>query len=417
MVLVDTSFSVSGPGQAVEARALARAASTRFPPGNLWRWWRSTTSRGWSRSPPASAGRRMPRSTGLSPRPRGHPLPRGAGRRLGADRGPAGTGGGGDRPAGRRLGARERLSLAACRGGDPPGGGAGREPRRRRQSIGNRRRPPSGCGGGGPPSATPGSRSRWTAWCWTTACSGWSPANRRSGFPVTLPDSGVVTAVISDPRGYPADDRRYRRLNPADAAGVLLVTEDRVREIYLERALASTGADAGAVATVAAADLGRRPDLLAGAAVVVLAGARGLGRAGRGRLSAFVRGGGGLLAVGGPAAAAAARAGLLGAGAEPGPEAARITPSRCRGALGPASSGGPRPGGAGRPARRVAVRGDGGNQRLGRHRGAVVHRRRAGPRRPGPSTPAASSSSPPTCATRATTCPGGRSSCRSCTKW
>ena len=189
-------------------------------------------------------------------------------------------------------------------------------------------------------------------------------------LPVTLPDAGVATAAISDPAGYPADNRRHRRLDAA--AGVLLVTEAGIPEVYLERALVFAGAAEGTVSTVAAADLaasgrssraasrggavstvtaadlvasgrpnraasrrgtvatvtaadlGRRPNLLAEAAVVVLAGTRGLGRVGRERLAVFVRGGGGLLAVGGPAAAAAARAGLLGADAEPGSEAARV---------------------------------------------------------------------------------------------
>ena len=143
--------------------------------------------------------------------------------------------------------------------------------------------------------------------------------------PLELPASGLVTAVVSDPVGYPADDRRYRRLDAADAAAVLLVTEDRrARELYLERALAPGGAvDGFTLTTAEAADLERQPDLLAEAAVVVLAGARGLGRIGRERLASFVRGGGGLLAVGETAAAAAARAGLLGAGAEPEPEATR----------------------------------------------------------------------------------------------
>ena len=143
--------------------------------------------------------------------------------------------------------------------------------------------------------------------------------------PLALPAAGVVTAVVSDAVGYPADDRRYRRLDPAGAAGVLLVLEDRrVPELYLERALAPGGAVGGfTVTTVAAAELGRGADRLAEAAVVVLAGARGLDRTGRERLGAFVRGGGGLLAVGGAAAAAAARAGLLGAGAAPDADAVR----------------------------------------------------------------------------------------------
>ncbi len=144
--------------------------------------------------------------------------------------------------------------------------------------------------------------------------------------PVTLPASGVVRAAVSDPAGYPADDRRYRRLDGPGAAGVLLVADGRSGELYLERALAPGGASDGfALTTAAAADLGQGPDRLAEAAVVVLAGARGLGRAGRTRLAAFVRGGGGLLAVGGPAAAAAARAGLVGGGAGRGRVAARTS--------------------------------------------------------------------------------------------
>ena len=167
-------------------------------------------------------------------------------------------------------------------------------------------------------------------------------------LPVTLPDAGVATVAVSDPAGYPADDRRYRRLDAADAARVLLVTDAGVPEVYLERALAAVGPARVAVATAttidlavsgrpnrtasrggadptAAADPGRRSDLSAQAGVVVLAGARGLGRAGRERLAAFVRAGGGLLAVGGPATAAAARAGLL--GGEPGAEASRVPPA------------------------------------------------------------------------------------------
>ena len=149
--------------------------------------------------------------------------------------------------------------------------------------------------------------------------------------PLVLPATGVVTAAVSDPAGYSADDRRYRRLEPADAAGVLLVADEGgAPELYLRRALSpGDGVGRFIVATAAASELGpasgsgQRPDPLAEAAVVVLTGVRGLGRAGRDRLAAFVRGGGGLLAVGGPAAAAAARAGLLGAAAGPEPAETR----------------------------------------------------------------------------------------------
>ena len=63
VVLVDTSFSVSAPGQAAEARALAHAVVDAVPAGSSRGWWRSMTPRGWWRPSPARAGRLMPRST------------------------------------------------------------------------------------------------------------------------------------------------------------------------------------------------------------------------------------------------------------------------------------------------------------------------------------------------------------------
>ena len=323
VVLVDTSFSVSGPGQAVEARALARAAIDAVPAGQLVGVVAFDDVARVVAVPARERGAAHAAVDGLSPRPRGTRYREGlaaASALIGDRRGRVVVvtdlqAGGWERGSGYLS---RHVEVETRRVAAPAGNlavvGIDREPsqtavrlRRWGTAVGDTRLTLTVDG-----VVLDDSVQRV------------EPGESTIRLPVTLPDSGVVTAVISDPTGYPADDRRYRRLNPSDAAGVLLVTEDRVREIYLERALASAGADAGAVATVAAADLGRRPDLLAGAAVVVLAGARGLGRAGRGRLSAFVRGGGGLLAVGGPAAAAAARAGLLGAGAEPGPEAARI---------------------------------------------------------------------------------------------
>ena len=123
-------------------------------------------------------------------------------------------------------------------------------------------------------------------------------------FPVVLPAVGVATVSVVDTVGYAADDRRYRLLDPPAPAPVLLVTSDpRARDavFYLERALA-LGEETGpfSVVTMAAAEIAARPDGLDQARAVLLTGALGLDRRGRNRLATFVRNGGGLLLVAGP---------------------------------------------------------------------------------------------------------------------
>ena len=123
-------------------------------------------------------------------------------------------------------------------------------------------------------------------------------------FPVVLPAAGVATVSVVDPIGYAADDRRYRLLDPPEPAPVLLVTSDPpagAPVFYLERALAP-GEEVGSfsVDTIGAAALVARPEPLERARAVVLVGARGLAGRGRDRLAAFVRDGGGLLIVAGP---------------------------------------------------------------------------------------------------------------------
>ena len=130
------------------------------------------------------------------------------------------------------------------------------------------------------------------------------PGRTTVRFPVVLPAVGVATVSVVDPVGYAADDRRYRLLDAPEPALVLVVTSHpRARDavFYLERALAP-GEDAGrfSVDVVAAAAVGARPERLDRADAVVLIGALGLDRRGRDRLAAFVRGGGGLLLVAGP---------------------------------------------------------------------------------------------------------------------
>ena len=130
------------------------------------------------------------------------------------------------------------------------------------------------------------------------------PGRTTVRFPVVLPAAGVATVSVVDPVGYAADNRRYRLLDPPAPAPVLLVTSDpRARDavFFLERALAP-GEDGGpfSVDTVAAAAIAARPERLDRAEAVVLIGALGLDRRGRDRLATFVRGGGGLLLVAGP---------------------------------------------------------------------------------------------------------------------
>ena len=330
VVLVDTSFSVSAPGQAAQARALARAVIDAVPAGRLVGVVAFDDAA--RVVAPLAAGRAAAHAAvdGLSPRPRATRY-------------------------------RDGLAAASALIGDRPGrvvvvtdlqaggweAGTGRpaphvevETRRVAAPAGNLAvvgldREPSGVAVRLSRWGDGGESARLTIEVDGVAVdesvhrveAGESTVRR----PLALPAAGVLTAAVSDPAGYPADDRRYRRLEPADAAGVLLVIDEGgPPELYLRRALSpGDGVGRFTVATAAASELGpasgsgpasesgQRPDPLAEAAVVVLTGVRGLGRAGRDRLAAFVRGGGGLLAVGGPAAAAAARAGLLGAGAGP----------------------------------------------------------------------------------------------------
>ena len=129
------------------------------------------------------------------------------------------------------------------------------------------------------------------------------PGRTTVRFPRALPAAGVASVSVVDPLGYAADNRRYRLLDPPAPAPVLLVTSDRARDegLYLERALAA-GEDAGpfTVDIVTAASIAARPEALERARAVVLVGTRDLDRRGRARLSAFVQSGGGLFVVAGP---------------------------------------------------------------------------------------------------------------------
>lgn len=142
------------------------------------------------------------------------------------------------------------------------------------------------------------------------------PGRSTLSLPVVLPQTGVARVTVVDPLGYSADDRRYRLLDPPAPTLVLVVTSERrpgAEALYLGRALAP-GAEARpfAVNTVSAATLAVRPDPFDAASAVVLAGTRGLDRRGRDQLASFVRGGGGLLVVAGPTLDPAAVTDLFG---------------------------------------------------------------------------------------------------------
>ena len=129
------------------------------------------------------------------------------------------------------------------------------------------------------------------------------PGRSSIQFPPLLPAQGVAMASVVDPVGYPADDRRFRLLDPPPALPVLiLVDSSQSREsFYLERALAP-GSNKGpfTVSAVNPTALSVRPEILEGIGAVVLVETIGLDRRGRDLLAGFVRGGGGLFAIAGP---------------------------------------------------------------------------------------------------------------------
>ena len=142
------------------------------------------------------------------------------------------------------------------------------------------------------------------------------PGRTAVRFPVVLPAAGVAAVAVDDPLGYAADDRRYRLLDPPAPAPVLILTgEPPAGEavLYLERALAP-GEEEGpfAVDTAVARSIASRPELLDRARAVVLVGDQGFDQRGRDRLAAFVRAGGGLLLVAGSDLDAAGLADLFG---------------------------------------------------------------------------------------------------------
>ena len=116
--------------------------------------------------------------------------------------------------------------------------------------------------------------------------------------------SGVLSAAIADPEGYLADNARYAVLDAAEAISVLAVTTtgQPSQALYFERALAVAEGAGGfrfrALSGEAFSALDA--DALDDVDVIAIVSTRGLDRRGRDWLAPFVRSGGGLLLTAGP---------------------------------------------------------------------------------------------------------------------
>lgn len=123
-------------------------------------------------------------------------------------------------------------------------------------------------------------------------------------LPLAGHTSGGLSASIADREGYAADNVRYAVLDASNSPSILAVTASGhpSEALYLERAVAIAEGAGGfrfrGVSGPAFSDL--ESDALRDVSVIVVLGTRGLEQRGRERLAAFVRSGGGLLLTAGP---------------------------------------------------------------------------------------------------------------------
>jgi hypothetical protein len=130
------------------------------------------------------------------------------------------------------------------------------------------------------------------------------------------PVPGTVAVTIDDDGGFPADDSRHLAVDASGSSAVMIVASPDAPGFYVQRALdaAHTGdvttlrAVAVAPAQIAA---GRAGSIAKQRALVVLT-TRGLDRAAREGIAAFVRSGGGLLIAASPDAEASVIASMFG---------------------------------------------------------------------------------------------------------
>jgi hypothetical protein len=130
-------------------------------------------------------------------------------------------------------------------------------------------------------------------------------ANATVDVPVPWTSSpGSVVATIQDEGGFPADDSRHLAVDESRSSAVMIVASPDAPGFYLQRALdaaqegdlTSLRAELVAPAQIAA---GRAASIAQQRAVVLLT-TRGLDRAAREAIAAFVRSGGGLLIAASP---------------------------------------------------------------------------------------------------------------------
>jgi len=116
--------------------------------------------------------------------------------------------------------------------------------------------------------------------------------------------TGVLAAVVTDAEGYAADNSRYLVINASQSPMVLAIsaTGQPADVFYLERAVL-VAEDAGAFrfrAISGPAFSGLASDALADVGAVLVLGTRGIDARGRDLLGQYVKGGGGLLVTSGP---------------------------------------------------------------------------------------------------------------------
>jgi hypothetical protein len=128
-------------------------------------------------------------------------------------------------------------------------------------------------------------------------------ASAEARFERPLPDSGAVEVAIDDELGYPGDNHRYMVLDEAPSVAALIVTTEVVGSnagLYVQRALEAAGGDAPFDVTIVD---GRRFDgraSLDGQSVVFLSGTHTLDRNGRDALASYLRAGGPVVLALGP---------------------------------------------------------------------------------------------------------------------
>lgn len=118
------------------------------------------------------------------------------------------------------------------------------------------------------------------------------------------PVAGGATLAIDDPAGFTADNARHMILGPPASASVLVVTSPDSAGFYLERALDAAQADGGSPLrprlVTAAQIAGGRAESIGTHRAVILLSTRRLDRSARDAVTAFVRGGGGVLLAAAP---------------------------------------------------------------------------------------------------------------------